>query len=183
MTQSKRAEGSRWKASHWRPDGHKPRPSGSSKVKGSPRFLEPALLGLPPVTTAWLHPATFLPFPSLHLVWETDTTQEAPGCCALALVKPPSLSPTLSPHTAGTGLASLVQIPGELGVQVFWCLAWSTALLVWGGTGTLPVIRSPLHGHAQCHHFTLSRVMNTECEMPPSNVCPLCMSDLAPVQA
>lgn len=31
-----------------------------------------------------------------------DITQESPGLFAFALIKPPSLSPTPSPHTVGT---------------------------------------------------------------------------------
>lgn len=61
---SRRAVGRLWTASHCRAT----RPSGFSKgSREGPSLLEPALLGLPPVATAWLHTPTFLSFPSLRL--------------------------------------------------------------------------------------------------------------------
>lgn len=123
------------------------RPSDSSKEsREGPRLLEPALLGLPPVATAWLHLATFLSFPSLLLAWETPLRRPL-GCSALTFLKPPSLSLTLSPHSAGTGLAVACAdswgtwSPGSLVSGLEHCTAVWEALVPF-----LAVVRSPLLG-------------------------------------
>lgn len=113
------------------------RPSDSSKNQGKAPGFGASTAG----TTSCCHslaapchiPVFSFPAPGMG-----DTTQEAPGCSALTFLKPPFLSFTLSPHSAGTGLAVACADswgtwnPGSLVSGLEHCIA------VWGGTGTLP---------------------------------------------
>lgn len=132
---SRRAVGSwRRKASHQRADDHKPREHSQAELC----LREPALLGRPPLPQ--LGCSCHIPvLPSPGPAWETPLRRPL-GCSAHALVKPPSLSPTLSPHTVGTGLAVAcadfwgTRSPGSLVSGLDHCL------LVWGAL--LPFQRS-----------------------------------------
>lgn len=103
----------------------------------TPKSLKPALLGLPllPQLGCTLpHPCLFLPC----TCYGEMPCRRPLGRSASALLKPLCL-PSPSLHAVGTGSAVACIDFRDLWVQILWCLACSTTLLAWGGTGTLPV--------------------------------------------